>query len=165
MPPTRAAKQRRRLYIVGGALATAGLAVALVLTGLKASVAYFYTPSDLVAASPPPTGLIRLGGLVAPESVQFANEAKNEHGAGKAEATVAFVVQDEFAQTRVRFSGILPDLFREGQGVVVQGRLSNDGALDAVEVLAKHDETYMPKEVADALKEQGRWKDGEENDP
>ncbi|MGF1543406.1 MAG: cytochrome c maturation protein CcmE [Parvularculaceae bacterium] len=145
-------KQRRRLALVGLVLAAAGIATALVLTGLSASVAYFYTPSDLAAAAEKPAGLIRLGGLVEQGSVQYA---KGD------ELAVDFAIEDGDARTPVVYRGVLPDLFREGQGVVVQGRLRPDGALSAVEVLAKHDENYIPKEVADALKEQGRWRDGD----
>jgi len=142
-------KKNKRLVFIGALVGVAGLAVGLSLTALKASVAYFYTPSDIQNAASAPTGVIRLGGLVAAGSVV--------HGAGD-DAAVEFVVEDEFATTPVSYAGVLPDLFREGQGVVVQGRLGPDGVLTAMEVLAKHDETYMPREVADALKEQGKWR-------
>ena len=141
-------RQQKRLTLVVAIIAIAGLAAALVLTALRSTVSYFYTPTDLARAEQAPTGVIRLGGLVADGSVK--------HGETN-DAEIRFVVADEFAETPVRFVGVLPDLFREGQGVVVQGKLVN-GELEAMEVLAKHDETYMPKEVADALKEQGRWK-------
>jgi cytochrome c-type biogenesis protein CcmE len=144
-------KRGRRIFFVGALFGAASLATWLVLTALRGSVAYFYTPSDLATLQEPPAGLLRLGGLVAPGSVQFA-----ENG----EAAVTFTISDESAATPVTYRGVLPDLFREGQGVVVQGRLSADGVVIASEVLAKHDENYMPKEVADALKAQGRWKDG-----
>ena len=145
-------KKQKRLVLASALVGVAGLAAALTLTALKASVAYFYTPSDLAALPAPPTGVIRLGGLVAAGSVALAEGDS---------AAVRFTVQDEFAAVPVLFEGVLPDLFREGQGVVVQGRLEADGGLTAIEVLAKHDETYMPREVAEALKEQGRWKEGE----
>ncbi|MEO0400225.1 MAG: cytochrome c maturation protein CcmE [Pseudomonadota bacterium] len=145
-------KKQKRLAFVGSLVAVAALAAGLVLTALGSSVAYFYTPSDLANATSPPTGQIRLGGLVRAGSVARAEGA---------DASVAFTVEDEFAATPVTFAGVLPDLFREGQGVVVQGALGPDGVLLASEVLAKHDETYMPREVADALKEQGRWREGE----
>ncbi|GAB4521830.1 MAG: cytochrome c maturation protein CcmE [Amphiplicatus sp.] len=141
-------RKQKRLALLAGVFAVAVGAAALVLTALGQSVAYFYTPADLSRLAAPPTGLIRLGGLVEAGSVEYA-----EGG-----AAVRFVVIDEFARTPVFYRGPLPDLFREGQGVVAQGRLVN-GRLEASEVLAKHDETYMPKEVADALKEQGRWKE------
>ncbi len=146
-------KQRRRLGLILGVLAAAAAAAGLTLAGLRASVAYFYTPSDLSRLASAPAGLIRLGGLVAAGSVAYAESDT---------LAVEFVVEDEFARTPVRYRGVLPDLFREGQGVVVQGRVTAEGALDAVEVLAKHDETYMPREVADALKEQGRWRHGDQ---
>lgn len=150
---TAGQKRRRRIALIAATLGVAGLAIALVFAALGRSVSYFYTPSDLAAAAAP-KGIIRLGGLVETGSVAFLND----------DAGVEFTIIDERARMRVRYRGLLPDLFREGQGVVVQGRLV-DGALDAVEVLAKHDETYMPREVADALKKQGRWKDGEPGSP
>ncbi len=160
----RTLNQRRRMTIILGVLGVAGLATFLVLAGLSASVAYFYTPTDLAKATPPPQGLIRLGGLVAIDSVVRPNPSDNATPSSQKNdaqsALVQFTIEDEFEQTIVRFEGVLPDLFREGQGVVVQGRLAPDGALNAIEVLAKHDETYIPKEVADALKEQGRWQEG-----
>ena len=144
-------KKQKRAAFAGGVLAAAGLAIFLVLNALNSAVAYFYTPSDLVGLVAPPAGMVRLGGLVETGSVAYPNE----------DAEVHFVIADEVARTPVVFRGILPDLFREGQGVVVQGSFTPDGALHAVEVLAKHDENYMPREVADALKKQGRWKEGE----
>lgn len=144
-------RKQKRAFFMGAVFAAAALAVFLVLTALNSAVAYFYTPSDLAKLDRPPHGMIRLGGLVEAGSVAYP------HGG----AEVHFTVVDEFAKTPVVFSGILPDLFREGQGVVVQGRLEPGGAVEATEVLAKHDENYMPREVAEALKEQGRWKEGE----
>ncbi|MBY0423132.1 MAG: cytochrome c maturation protein CcmE [Parvularculaceae bacterium] len=148
--PAARARRRRRVALVGGVLAVAALAVALALSALGSSVAYFYTPSDLAKLAEPPKGVVRLGGLVAKGSVVHSDH----------EARVRFVVEDEIGETAVDYAGVLPDLFREGQGVVVQGRFEN-GAFRATEVLAKHDENYMPREVADALKKQGRWKEGE----
>lgn len=144
-------RRSRRILFVGALFGVASMATLLVLTALKGSVAYFYTPSDLANLAAAPAGLLRLGGLVAPGSVRFA-----EGG----DAVVAFTISDEIASTPVTYKGVLPDLFREGQGVIVQGRLGPDGVVVASEVLAKHDENYMPKEVADALKAQGRWKEG-----
>lgn len=145
-------KKTRRIVFVTVIFGVAAISAALVLTALSSSVAYFYTPSDLQKLSHAPTSAIRLGGLVKDGSVQFASGD---------ETAVSFVIRDEIAETPVTYRGILPDLFREGQGVVVQGAVGADGVLAANEVLAKHDETYMPKEVADALKKQGRWKEGE----
>lgn len=144
-------KRSRRIFFISALFGVASLATLLVLTALKGGVAYFYTPSDIARLADAPAGLLRLGGLVAPGSVKFADGG---------EAAVAFTISDESATTRVTYKGVLPDLFREGQGVIVQGRLGPDGVVIASEVLAKHDENYMPKEVADALKEQGRWKEG-----
>lgn len=145
-------KRSRRILFISALLGVATIAALLVLTALKGSVAYFYTPSDLASLEEPPAGLLRLGGLVAPGSVTFADGG---------EAIVSFTISDEAESTPVTYRGVLPDLFREGQGVIVQGRLNVDGVLVASEVLAKHDENYMPKEVADALKKQGRWQEGE----
>ncbi len=144
-------KRRRRILFLGALFGVASVATLLVLTALSSSVAYFYTPSDLAKLAKAPAGLLRLGGLVAPGSVAFADGN---------EARVSFIISDEISSTPVSYKGVLPDLFREGQGVIVQGRVGPDGVVVASEVLAKHDENYMPKEVADALKKQGRWKEG-----
>ena len=149
-------RKQRRLALALGATLAAACGVALVFVALGSTVSYFYTPSDLAAAPQASQRPIRLGGLVEAGSLVY-DEADR--------ARIAFVVTDGAAKTRVRYRGILPDLFREGQGVVVQGRLAADGALDASEVLAKHDENYMPKEVADALKRQGRWQEGKSGGP
>jgi cytochrome c-type biogenesis protein CcmE len=143
-------KQRRTVFI-GGILAVAALATFLVLSALNQSVAYFYTPSDLAKLDTLPTNAVRLGGLVEAGSVAYPND----------DAEVHFIIADEGSRTPVTFRGILPDLFREGQGVIVQGKFGPDGGFEASEVLAKHDENYMPREVADALKKEGRWKEGE----
>ncbi len=143
-------RRAKRLLFIGVIFGVAALSVALVLTALSSTVAYFYTPSDLAKLTGAPTGVIRLGGLVADGSVKFASGD---------ETAVEFTIRDEFRTTPVTYRGVLPDLFREGQGVVVQGKFEN-GRVVASEVLAKHDENYMPKEVADALKEQGRWREG-----
>ena len=143
-------KKQKRIALVASLFATAALAAALVLTALNSAVAYFYMPSDLAALADPPLGVIRLGGLVKPGSVRYDND----------HASVRFVVTDETSEALVSYTGILPDLFREGQGVVVQGRADAVGRITATQVLAKHDENYMPKEIADALKESGRWREG-----
>lgn len=143
-------KRDKRLILVGAIVGVAAIATALVLTAINSTVAYFYMPADLEKLAEPPNGVIRLGGLVTPGSVRFDDGD---------ESRITFIIGDEHAQMPVTFKGVLPDLFREGQGVVVQGRIEN-GAVVASEVLAKHDENYMPKEVADALKEQGRWQEG-----
>ncbi len=144
------AKKRQRLIFFGGVFLAAAAAVALTLFALRGSITYFYTPSELAALNEKPTSAIRLGGLVADGSVDYAGNATGD--------VVAFTVTDGGADIRVTYAGLLPDLFREGQGVVVQGRLK-DGGVIADNVLAKHDENYMPREVAEALKEQGVWQE------
>ncbi|MEM6413601.1 MAG: cytochrome c maturation protein CcmE [Pseudomonadota bacterium] len=150
-------KKQKRFAFIGLLVSAAALATGLTLTALNASVAYFYTPSDLQTALQGETGLpkgtIRLGGLVQTGSIV--------HGAGET-AEVTFTVEDGTASSSVIYVGVLPDLFREGQGVVVEGSMGRDNIFRASRVLAKHDETYMPREVADALKEQGHWRDDAE---
>jgi len=123
----------------------------LILTALQDDLLFFYSPTDLQAKPVAVDQRFRLGGLVAEESVE-----RMEDG-----VTVAFTVTDLAHTIPVVYSGILPDLFREGQGVVAEGRLRPDGVFEASDVLAKHDETYMPPEVADALKESGEWRGDE----
>jgi len=139
-------KQRRGAMIIGG-LALLGLAAALALSAINDSIVFFLSPSD-VAAKPMQAGKrFRLGGLVAEGSV--------ERGPG---TTVYFTVTDTRKAVRVTYEGLLPDLFREGQGVVSEGAFDASGTFVADSVLAKHDETYMPPEVAEALKKQGVWR-------
>jgi cytochrome c-type biogenesis protein CcmE len=145
-------KRNRRLLLISVILGVAAVSAGLVLTALSSTVAYFYTPSDLQKMDHSPSAMIRLGGLVETGSVRFDEGDKT---------AVNFVIRDEIAKTAVTYRGVLPDLFREGQGVIVQGKIDPAGRVIASEVLAKHDENYMPKEVADALKKQGRWKEGE----
>jgi cytochrome c-type biogenesis protein CcmE len=140
-------KARRRLTLVAAIAPVLALAVGLALWGLRDSISFFYTPSQAAAAQPPPGRSIQLGGLVAKGSV-----VKHPDGA------VEFTVQDQAAVDKVVFQGDLPDLFREGQGVVATGAFREDGVFEAKRVLAKHDEKYMPREVAKALKEQGEWR-------
>ena len=142
-------KKRRRLYFAI-ALVVAGIGGAvLVVAALKDNVLYFYSPSDISAKHVPPHVAFRIGGLVEKGSLK--------RGPG---ADVRFVVTDGKARVTVRYSGALPDLFREGQGVVALGALEDGGTFTASQVLAKHDERYMPPEVVDALKRSGRWKEG-----
>jgi cytochrome c-type biogenesis protein CcmE len=142
-------RKQRRLTLIGVGLAVLGIAVALVLTALKDSIVFFNSPSDVVAKQIAPGVRIRLGGLVAQGSVSRADPLN-----------VRFDVTDGNKSIPVRYKGILPDLFREGQGVVTEGALDGAGLFLADTVLAKHDESYMPKEVAAALKKQGHWKNG-----
>ena len=124
-----------------------GLAAALVLFALKDSIVFFNSPTDVVEKHVAPGSRIRLGGLVKPGSSTRGDNL-----------LVRFEVTDGNKSVPVSYTGILPDLFREGQGVVTEGALDAAGRFKADSVLAKHDETYMPKEVADALKKQGHWK-------
>lgn len=142
-------RKQKRSVVIFGALAMLGIAVALVLTALSDQVTFFRTPSELLTSPQENTGRVRLGGLVENGSVK------------KDDSTVEFAIEDANDRILVRYAGILPDLFREGQGVIAEGQLQDDGTFLADSVLAKHDETYMPKEVADSLREQGYWQ-GEE---
>jgi cytochrome c-type biogenesis protein CcmE len=143
-------RKQRRLILIGSSLGVLALAAALVLSALKDSIVFFNSPTDVVEKRVAPGTRIRLGGLVKPGSLQ-----RGDHLA------VHFEVTDGNRAIAVSYKGILPDLFREGQGVVAEGVIELDGAFTADSVLAKHDEKYMPKEVADALKKSGHWKEGE----
>jgi cytochrome c-type biogenesis protein CcmE len=141
-------RKQRRLSLIGAALGVLALAVALVLFALKDSIVFFNSPTDVVEKHVKPGMRIRIGGLVKEGSVQRGDSL-----------AVRFEVTDGRSTIPVAYQGLLPDLFREGQGIVAEGALDLSGTLRADSVLAKHDETYMPKEVADALKKQGHWKD------
>ena len=141
-------RKRRRLYLViAGMLLLAG-ATALVLSALRDNLVFFYSPTEILDREVASGHRLRLGGLVVEESV--------ERNAG--DGSVAFRVTDLSNEVPVMFRGLLPDLFREGQGVVAEGELDRNGVFLASEVLAKHDENYMPPEVAEALKKSGQWK-------
>ncbi len=146
-------KQRRLAFILSG-LSILGVAVGLVLFALRDSLVFFYGPTEVVEKQITPGQRFRLGGLVADGSVV--------RGEGR---FVKFVVTDNNTTLPVSFDGILPDLFREGQGVVAEGKLSAQGVFEADSVLAKHDETYMPPEVAEAIKKQGQWKPAPGKEP
>ncbi len=148
LPATR---KKRRLYAVLAGLTMLGIAAALVLTAFEDSIVFFYSPTDLNEKELRPGQNIRIGGLVEEGSLGKAADG----------ITHEFVVTDLSNTVKVRYKGLLPDLFRPGQGVVTEGKLGPDGVFVASEVLAKHDETYMPKEVADALKKSGKWKEPE----
>jgi cytochrome c-type biogenesis protein CcmE len=141
-------RKQRRFSLIGTALAVLALAVALVLSALKDSIVFFNSPTEVVEKNVKPGMRLRIGGLVKEGSVS--------RGDGLA---VRFAVTDGKRTVPVAYQGVLPDLFREGQGVVAEGALDPSGTFRADSVLAKHDETYMPKEVAEALKKQGHWKD------
>ena len=145
-------RKQKRLTIIAGGMSFILAAVLLVMFAFSQSVAYFYMPADLAETEVSPGTRIRLGGLVAEGSVK--------RGEG---STVTFSVTDGSGTVPVSYTGILPDLFREGQGVVTEGAFeAATRSFIADTVLAKHDENYMPKEVADRLKEQGVWQHGEE---
>src|ERR1700758_5563868 len=141
-------RKQRRLTMIGCALAVLAFAAGLVLYGLRDSIVFFSTPSMAAEQHIVPDKRFRLGGLVQPGSFKCGDGT-----------TVTFDVADGSAKMPVTYKGLLPDLFREGQGVVAEGALDASGVFRADTVLAKHDETYMPKDVADALKKQGHWKD------
>jgi cytochrome c-type biogenesis protein CcmE len=143
-------RKQKRLTVIGGALAFLGAATALTFVALGQKASYFFMPADLMAATLEPGQRVRLGGLVEAGTVV--------RGQG---TQVAFSITDTEKSVKVTFSGLLPDLFREGQGVITEGSLGPDGIFVADSVLAKHDETYMPKEVADSLKEKGVWQETE----
>jgi cytochrome c-type biogenesis protein CcmE len=131
--------KHQRMWLVGGALVALGGAGVLAFSTLGDKATYFYAPSDL-AGKPPPAAAIRLGGMVEAGSLVRAGQ------------TVTFVVTDNARTVPVTYTGILPDLFREGQGVIAEGRLGPDGTFQAETILAKHDEKYMPPEVAGAMR-------------
>ena len=145
LPKSRRA--RRRLTAVAVAAPILGAAAALSLYAMGDAAVFFYSPSQARQKHVPAGRLVRLGGLVQPGTLNRL-----------ADGAVGFGVTDRAATDRVVFKGDLPDLFREGQGVVAQGVFRPDGVFEAREVLAKHDERYMPKEVADALKKSGQWR-------
>ncbi|MGF1474782.1 MAG: cytochrome c maturation protein CcmE [Geminicoccaceae bacterium] len=144
-------RKRQRLYLVLGALLLLGTATSLVLNALGDNVSFFVSPADLAEKSADENQQFRLGGLVVDGSVKRGEDAE-----------VSFRLTDSEAEVQVVYTGLLPDLFREGQGIIAQGRLLPDGSFRAEEVLAKHDENYMPRELADALKDKGVWQEGEE---
>ncbi|MCB1428636.1 MAG: cytochrome c maturation protein CcmE [Nitratireductor sp.] len=142
-------RKQKRLLFIGAIGAVLMAAVLLVMTALRDEIVFFYTPSDILVDGKASSGQrIRLGGLVKEASIVKNGE------------NVTFVVTDNDREIPVSYTGILPDLFREGQGVVAEGIVGSDGSFAADTVLAKHDENYMPKEVADALKEKGVWQEG-----
>jgi cytochrome c-type biogenesis protein CcmE len=144
-------RKQRRAVLIGTCLAVLGVAVGLVLFALRDSIVFFYTPSEVAEKHLETGQRFRLGGLVENGSVK--------RGEG---TMVSFVISDKRSTLPVTYTGVLPDLFREGQGVVAEGMLNPDGVFRADSVLAKHDENYMPPEVAKKLKEQGVWRGDEQ---
>lgn len=144
-------RKARRGVLIGTCLGVLALAIGLVLVAMRDSIVFFYSPTEVAEKHLASGQRFRLGGLVEEGSV------KREEG-----TTVRFVVTDKRSTLPVAYTGVLPDLFREGQGVVAEGTLGADGVFKADNVLAKHDENYMPPEVAKKLKEQGLWREGEQ---
>ena len=140
-------RKHRRALVVGGGLVVLGLAAGLILSAFNDNLVFFYSPSEIAQKVQGPDQRVRLGGLVEMGSLE-----KSADG-----LSVTFRITDMAQAIPVTYTGLLPDLFREGQGVVCEGALRADGVFEAASVLAKHDENYMPKEVADALKEAGIW--------
>lgn len=139
------ARKRKRLLVIGGALLVLAIAVGLVLKAFNNDIRFFRTPADLTEQDYASGARVRLGGLV-------------EKGSVLRDGTkLSFVVTDTIKTVKVSFEGIVPDLFREGQGVVAEGKFDQNGLFVADSVLAKHDENYVPKDLADSLKAKGVW--------
>ncbi len=143
-------RKQRRLTLIGSAGAVLAIALGLILFALNDQIVFFQSPTDITQNTMPTGQRIRLGGLVEEGSVEKSDNAQ-----------VNFRVTDMANAVAVTYKDILPELFREGQGVVTEGVIGPDGVFVADSVLAKHDENYMPKEVAEALKDQGHWQGGE----
>ena len=143
-------RKQRRLVLIGASLSVLAIAAALVLSALRDSIVFFNSPTDVADRNLAPGTRMRIGGLVKPGSVSRGENLR-----------VRFAVTDGKTDIAVHYQGIVPDLFREGQGVVAEGKLEPGGVFAADTVLAKHDERYMPREVVDALKKSGRWQEGE----
>ncbi len=141
-------RKQRRLVLIGGSLGVLAMALALMLNAFRGSIVFFNSPSDVMAKPVAPGRRIRLGGLVKSGSLLRGDNLK-----------ARFEVTDGRREVPVTYQGVLPDLFREGQGVVAEGAFDGTGVFRADTILAKHDATYMPKEVVDALKKSGHWKD------
>jgi cytochrome c-type biogenesis protein CcmE len=143
-------RKQRRLILIGSSLGVLAIAAALVLSALRDSIVFFNSPTDIAEKHIAPGTRMRIGGLVKTGSLQRGDNL-----------AIRFEVTDGKSDIAVRYQGIVPDLFREGQGVVAEGKLDPSGIFVADTVLAKHDERYMPREVVDALKKSGRWQEGE----
>jgi cytochrome c-type biogenesis protein CcmE len=142
-------RRGRRLALIALSLAVVGAAAGLSLYALSDSIVFFYSPSEVAQKAVAPGSRLRIGGMVKTGSLVKS-----------ADQNVAFVLTDGAHDLKVAYQGLLPDLFREGQGVVAEGVLAAPGQIRADTILAKHDERYMPREVVDALKKQGRWQEG-----
>ena len=139
-------RKQKRLAVIAGLAVVVALATTLVLVALRDQIVFFYSPSDVIAREVPPGQPIRLGGLV--KEASWVRDGQEN----------TFTVTDNATDIVARYTGILPDLFREGQGVVAEGSLGQDGQFIVTNVLAKHDENYIPKEVVEALKASGEWR-------
>lgn len=144
-------RKQRRLALIGTSLAVLAVAAALVLSALRDSIVFFNSPTDVAEKHPAPGTRMRIGGLVKPGSLERGDNL-----------IVRFAVTDGKTDIAVRYQGIVPDLFREGQGVVAEGKVDTGGVFAADTVLAKHDERYMPREVVDALKKSGHWQEDDQ---
>jgi cytochrome c-type biogenesis protein CcmE len=142
-------RKGRRLTLISVALCVVALAAGLALYGLRDSIVFFYGPSEIAEKNVQPGARLRVGGLVKTGSLVKSEGEK-----------ISFIITDNAHDVAVTYQGLVPDLFREGQGVVAEGVLEAPGKFRADTVLAKHDERYMPREVVDALKKQGRWQEG-----
>jgi len=142
-------RKQRRLILIGSSLGLLAIAVALMLSALRESIVFFNSPTDIAENKSARGTRVRLGGLVKPGSLERGSNL-----------LVRFDVTDGNRDIPVSYQGIVPDLFREGQGVVAEGRIEPNGTFKADTVLAKHDENYMPREVVDTLKKQGHWQEG-----
>ncbi len=141
-------RKQRRLALIGSRLGVLAIAVALVLGAMRDSIVFFNSPTDLAEKKLNLDARVRLGGLIKPGSLARGDDRQ-----------IRFEVTDGHAEIPVSYQGILPDLFREGQGVIAEGRVEPGGTFRADTILAKHDENYMPREVVDSLKKQGRWQE------
>jgi cytochrome c-type biogenesis protein CcmE len=142
-------RKQRRLILIGSSVGVLAVAAGLVLSALRDSIVFFNSPSDIAEKHPAAGTRLRVGGLVKPGTLERADNLQ-----------IRFEVTDGKSDVPVQYQGIVPDLFREGQGVVAEGKLDGGGTFIADTVLAKHDERYMPREVVDALKKSGRWQEG-----
>jgi cytochrome c-type biogenesis protein CcmE len=142
-------RKQRRLVLIGSSLGVLAVAVALMLAAMRDSIVFFNSPTDLAEKKLNVGAHVRLGGMVKPGSLTRGEDLR-----------IRFEVTDGNAEIPVSYQGIVPDLFREGQGVVAEGRIEPGGTFRADTILAKHDENYMPREVVDALKKQGHWQEG-----
>jgi cytochrome c-type biogenesis protein CcmE len=143
-------RKQRRLILIGGSLGVLAIAVGLVLSAMRNAIVFFNSPTDIAERHIASGIRMRIGGLVKPGSLARGDNLQ-----------ISFEVTDGKSEVAVRYQGIVPDLFREGQGVVAEGKLDTTGIFIADSVLAKHDERYMPREVVDALKKSGRWQESD----